>query len=135
MNGTFFAPCNRRPTKDLINTTHVSLKHIVSTCSFVDESVEKKSQIILHCKSSRFRRQALRKLTQTLKELGDHGRALETSESYAQGIETAGKYETTNTTDKLEYKPKHQSTNRRSTPQREANSYYNNDYTCYNRPF
>ena len=129
MNDIFFAPRNRTPTKHLINITHVwnIWRQPVGLLTTRLKSNHKSSFIVS------LRRQALQRPTQTSKELLYYDRALETSEYHALGIETTD-HETTN---KIEYQPKHQSMNRRSTPQRETHSSNNQRQakrttTCYN---
>ena len=63
------------------------LRQLASTCKFTDINREIKAQVVAGCLSTRLRRQALRDPNVTLTDLLDHGRALETSESQAFGIE------------------------------------------------
>ena len=63
------------------------LRQLAATCEFSNVDREVKSQIVAGCLSSRLRRRALRDPKMTLTGLLDHGRALETSESQASGIE------------------------------------------------
>lgn len=72
---------------ETLDQYHTRLKQLASTCEFADVSAEIKSQIILNGNSSRLRRRALRDPKLTLKELLDLGRAMQTSEAHASGME------------------------------------------------
>lgn len=78
----------RQNDSETLDTYHTRLRHLAATCDFKDVDREIKSQIILGCSSSRFRRMALKDYKLTLQELLDTGRALEMSETHARGMET-----------------------------------------------
>lgn len=81
-----FRRAQQDPSESL-DKYHTRLKQLAATCEFNDAPTEIKSQIILQCKSSQLRRRALRNPKLTLKELLDQGRAAETSETHASGME------------------------------------------------
>ena len=63
------------------------LRQLAATCEFENVDREVKAQIVSGCSSSRLHRKALRDPKASLNDLLDHGRALETSESQASGME------------------------------------------------
>ena len=67
-----------------INSYHSRLRQLASTCEFLDNDKEIKSQTILSCSSQRLRRKALRDKTMTLETLLNEARAIEISEKQAK---------------------------------------------------
>ena len=68
---------------------HTRLRQLASTCEFGDVDREVKTQLICSCTSSKLRRQGLQDSGITLEQLLDRGRAVETSERQAKGIEAS----------------------------------------------
>ena len=81
-----FRRSQQQPSETL-DQYYTRLRQLASTCDFTDIAAEIKSQIVLNGQSSRLRRRALRNPKLTLKELLDYGRAQETSETQASGME------------------------------------------------
>ncbi len=81
-----FRRSQQQPSETL-DQDYTQLRQLASTCDFTDIAAEIKSQIVLNGQSSRLRRRALRNPKLTLKELLDYGRAQETSETQASGME------------------------------------------------
>lgn len=74
-------------TGETLDQFHTRLRQLADTCEFQDTNREIKSQIVQGCASSRLRRKALRDSSTTLTDLLAYGRALESSETQARGME------------------------------------------------
>ena len=77
----------QQQSSETLDQYYTRLRQLAATCDFADVAAEIKSQIVLNGYSSRLRRRALRNPKLTLKELLDYGRAQETSETQASGME------------------------------------------------
>lgn len=74
-------------TGETLDSYHVRLRHLASTCSFPDVEREIKTMIIQTCTSNKLRRQALQKPELKLKELLTLGRTMELADVQASGME------------------------------------------------
>lgn len=81
-----FRQANQKQAETL-DQFQTRLRQLAETCEFQNTDREVKSQIVQGCTSTRLRRKALRDTKLTLTDLLSHGRAMETSETQAQGIE------------------------------------------------
>ena len=76
----------KQKEEESLDTYHTRLRQLAKTCEFADADKEIKEHIILTCTSNALRRRALRE-NFSLKDLLQHGRALELSESQATQVE------------------------------------------------
>ncbi|KAK3726804.1 hypothetical protein QZH41_007214 [Actinostola sp. cb2023] len=80
-----------RQTKQIagesISAYHTRLRHRTQTCEFDNVDREIKSQIILHCTSSKLRRKALSVPQMSLEDLIEYGKTLELTNTQAASIE------------------------------------------------
>ncbi|KAK3752856.1 hypothetical protein QZH41_000328 [Actinostola sp. cb2023] len=72
---------------DSISAYHTRLRHRTQTCEFDNVDREIKSQIILHCTSSKLRRKALSVPQMSLEDLIEYGKTLELTNTQAVSIE------------------------------------------------
>lgn len=77
----------------------------MSDCEFPDPDMEIKAQIEHGTRSKQLRRYAFRHTKQTLTELLDYGRILETAENDARGIEKTDTHDNTNEVNALRKNP------------------------------
>lgn len=82
---TYLFRQTRQREDETLDAYHTRLRQIATKCEFTNVDKEIKSQIILKCSSSC--KMALRDATMTLQQLLDAGRAQETADKQAAGIE------------------------------------------------
>ena len=99
------------------------LRQLAATCEFENVDREIKAQIVSGCSSSRLRHKALRDPKASLNDLLNHGRALETSESQASGMER----QITTEVNRLSLK----SSGGKSRPHQHKKTQKNNRCCCY----
>lgn len=115
---------------ETIDQFHVRLRHLSETCEFANVDREIQSQIVLKCRSTKLRRQALRE-TLTLKQLLDLGRTLELSEARAQVLEN--KTETVNQIAHKQFQHRSPKSKKGSSKKTQSNGYQSNQQTLPNK--
>lgn len=81
-----FRSCKQKPNQSLDEYV-TELRQLSRDCEFTNVDAEILSQVIQHCRSTRFRKRALREPDKTLKEILELGRSLELADQHAATIE------------------------------------------------